>query len=282
MVDGLPSGRSFYFLDCEELFLTTVHTLASGSSGNALLCSRGSVHILVDAGISCRRITAGLRQLGLEPEALSAILITHTHSDHISGLATLVKRCGAPIYASPETARGLAYRIAGLKSRLCSCAEGASFSIGACTVTSFRTSHDAPGSMGFRLDDAGILTDTGYVTEEAAETLSGVPLLVLEANHDVDLLRGGPYPYYLKQRILSDEGHLSNAAAGDFAARSARDGTERIILAHLSKENNTPAAALEAVSAALRAADCLPKLSVAPRDTLSPAYFVPEVCVCKR
>jgi phosphoribosyl 1,2-cyclic phosphodiesterase len=150
-----------------------------------------------------------------------------------------------------------------------------------CDVDPFPTSHDAPGSAGFRIGDFGLLTDTGYVTDEAADTLSGVPLLVLEANHDVDMLRGGAYPYYLKQRILSDEGHLSNEAAARFAVQSCRDGTLEVVLAHLSRDNNTPGAALSAVSAALAEAGEAPALSVASRDCLGPCHEVSEA-VCKK
>ncbi|MPM06516.1 hypothetical protein SDC9_52817 [bioreactor metagenome] len=127
-----------------------------------------------------------------------------------------------------------------------------------------------------------MLTDTGYVTDEAADILSGVPLLVLEANHDVDMLRAGAYPYFLKQRILSDEGHLSNEAAAGFAVQSCRDGTREVVLAHLSKDNNTPDAALSAVSAALaEAGETGPNLSVASRDCVGPCHKVSEA-VCKK
>lgn len=257
-----------------------LHTLASGSSGNALLLSRDGTHLLLDAGISCRRIAAGLGQLGLTLRDLTAVLITHTHSDHISGLQTLVNRCEIPIYASRGTAGGLAYRIAGIEPVLRPFAAGETLTVGGITVTPFETSHDAPGSTGYRMDDTGVLTDTGYVTREAEEVLSGVSLLVLESNHDVDLLRSGPYPYYLKKRILSDQGHLSNEAAGAFAVTAARAGAREIVLAHLSKENNTPQTALSAVSAALRREGFSPRLSVAPRDTLSEAYTTREALEC--
>ena len=151
-------------------------------------------------------------------------------------------------------------------------------SLGPCTVTPFPTSHDAPGSCGFRLDSpegsAGILTDTGFVTEEARQVLSGVDLAVLEANHDVETLRSGPYPYYLKSRILGAEGHLCNEDAARFAVELVRQGASELILAHLSRENNTPAMALSAVERALSAAALAPVLSVAPRDTLSGAHII--------
>lgn len=252
--------------------MTTIHTLASGSSGNAALVSCGNVHVLLDAGISCRRIVVALRTLGVEPKELAAVFITHTHTDHIGGLQTFVKKCAVPVYASRRTCAGLAYRIAGIEPLLRPFADGETISLDGLTVTSFPTCHDAPGACGYRFGDAGVLTDSGYVTEEAAEVLTGVPLLVLEANHDVDALRSGPYPYYLKQRILGPEGHLSNEDAAAFALASARAGTREIVLAHLSRENNTPAMALNAVGRALETLDVPVPLSVAPRDTVSQGY----------
>lgn len=306
-VDGLPCGRFFpwTFQNCpagpwppdsgrslpfpqrsEVFFLTTVHILASGSSGNALLVSCGGSHILVDAGISCRRITASLRELGLTLDDLTAVLITHTHTDHISGLQTLLKRTAFPICTTAQTGRGLLYRLAGLEDRLRELPLCQPVPLGSCVVTPFPTAHDAAGSCGFRLDTAeggiGILTDTGYVTAEAAEILPGVHLAVLEANHDVETLRSGPYPYYLKQRILGDEGHLSNESAARFAVTLAEAGASEIVLAHLSRENNTPAMAQNAVSLALSAAGLSPLLSVAPRDCLSGAYTLSGRAVCKK
>ena len=266
--------------------MTTVHTLASGSSGNALLLSCGESHLLLDAGISCRRVTAALRELGLEPGSLSAILITHTHADHISGLQTLLKRCDAPVLATERAGRELAWRLSAAEARLEALDFGVSRSIGEFAVTAVPTSHDAPGSCGFRLDtedgSVGVLTDTGYVTDEAAEILEGVDLAVLEANHDIETLRSGPYPYYLKQRILGPQGHLSNDDAARFAAALAESGASEIILAHLSRENNTPAMAQTAVEQAFSAAGVSPLLSVAPRDCLGPVHMVCRRSVCKR
>lgn len=256
---------------------TSLHTLASGSSGNAAVVSSDGVHILLDAGISCRRIVTGLRALGLEPEALSAVLITHTHSDHIGGLAVFAGHYDVPIYASRVTRDSLERRIPGIRGHLRVLEEEASF--GPVTVTPFPTSHDAPGSQGYRVGDVGVLTDTGYVTPAAEEALLGAPLLLLEANHDVETLRAGPYPYPLKQRILGDEGHLSNDAAAAFARECALAGTREIVLAHLSKENNTPNLALDAVGGALEGLDVT--LSVAPRDSMSRRYET-EAVSCKR
>ena len=261
--------------------MTELHTLASGSSGNAALLSRNGTHVLLDAGISCRRITAALQQLGLTPADLSGILITHCHTDHTSGLNTIVKHWDVPIFASRSTCSQLAYRMAGIEGRLCSISLETGFSLGSFTVTAFPTAHDAPGACGYRLDDVGFLTDTGFVTDEAADILSGAALLVLEANHDVETLRSGPYPYYLKQRILGSEGHLSNEAAAEFARICAENGTREIVLAHLSHENNTPAMAHNAVAQALAVLDTPPLLSVAPRDELSRCYQTEET-ICRK
>ena len=267
--------------------MTIVHTLASGSSGNALVILSGGTRILLDAGVSCRRITAALAALGLGPGDLDAILVTHTHTDHISGLRTLLKRTDAPVWATARTGRDLLYRLPELEDRLCPAELGVSFEIGGCAVIPVAASHDAPGACGYRLDTAdgsvGILTDTGYVTDQAAELLPGVDLAVLEANHDVETLCSGPYPYYLKQRILGPEGHLSNGDAAAFAAILAERGAAEIVLAHLSRENNTPAMALTAVETALAGAGLAPALSVAPRDTLGPAHvLVRRAAVCRR
>lgn len=254
--------------------MITIHTLASGSEGNCLLLSAGGTHLLLDAGISCRRIAASLSLLGLAPADLSAVLITHEHSDHVSGLDTMVRRWKLPVYASPATARRLAYRLAGIEPLLREVEPGRTFPIGTITVTPFPISHDAAGGVDYRFDcggcAAGALTDTGYVTDEAREILQGVELLVLESNHDVELLRSGPYPYQLKKRILSAQGHLSNADAAAFAGCLARGGTRRFVLAHLSRENNTPLLAQAAVEAAV--AEYGAQVFIAPRGELSCAY----------
>ena len=265
--------------------MTTLHTLASGSSGNALVFSCEDTHLLVDAGISCRRICRGLGELGLSPEHLSAILITHTHADHVSGLQTLLKRTDCPVLAGERVCRELTDRLAAVRGRLVPLESLSSLGVGHCAVTAFPTSHDAPGSCGFRLDSsdgsAGVLTDTGYVTEEAAEALEGVDLAVLEANHDPETLRSGPYPYYLKQRILGVQGHLSNGDAAGFAVTLAEQGTSEIVLAHLSRENNTPAMALRAVETALSAAGLAPQVSVAPREEPGPVHQVRRRSLCR-
>ena len=250
------------------------YTLASSSGGNAALVRHGGTAVLLDAGISARRITQALAALGLTPGELEGLLITHEHSDHVSGVATLCKKYGVPVYASRGTAYFLSERAAGCLRIF---EAGDAFSLGNFQVRSFRTSHDAADSVDYRLDCAGgsfgALTDTGVITAEAAALLPGVDILLLESNHDVEMLSSGPYPYPLKQRILGERGHLSNEAAAEFALRCAREGTGDILLAHLSAENNTPELAEYAVGRTLQAAGCALRLGVAPRDRLSEVHI---------
>ena len=261
--------------------MTTFRTIASGSSGNAALLEAGETRILIDMGISCRKLRSALAQAGTGLEALSAVLITHEHADHIAGLATYLKSYDAPILCTPGTARQLAYRLAGADRLLRPAGMGEAVEVGACQVTPLPTSHDCRESAAFRVDTpdgaVGYLTDTGYIPEMTGERLLGVELLVLERNHDVETLRSGPYPYYLKQRVLGAFGHLSNDEAAAYAAASARAGTRSIILAHLSRENNTPQMALNAVGRLLEAAGWDGALSVAERDRLSEAFILERV-----
>lgn len=257
-------------------------TLASGSSGNSLLVTDGRTHVLVDAGISCRRICTGLKELGVEPTELAGVLITHEHSDHISGLTTLTKQLKLPVYASPGTGRQLCYRIAFLEELLRPVAPGEGFSVGGLAIESFPTSHDAAESVGYALSAGGrkaaVVTDLGYVTGAVLRGIRGADLLVAEANHDVEWVQSGPYPYHLKARILGDRGHLSNEAGAELAALAAESGTRAVVLAHLSRENNTPARAWETAARRLRSMGCEPNLdlslTVAPRSGLGPTYHL--------
>ena len=253
--------------------MTTFHTIASGSSGNAALLSHGGTHILIDMGISCRKVTAALAELGLSPRDLAAILITHEHADHIGGLATYIKKHQTPILCSPGTSRQLQYRLAGVAPLLRPLPLGMCTRCGDVEVTILPTSHDCQESCAYRLETAsgtvGYLTDTGYIPRETAEALLGARLLVLESNHDVEMLRSGPYPMPLKKRVLGPTGHLSNDVAAQFARDSARMGIRTIILAHISKDNNTPQVALNTVGRALEAVGYTGVLAAAPRDSLS-------------
>jgi len=258
-----------------------VRTLASGSSGNCLLVSGGKGHVLVDCGISCRRVSAALAQWGLSPADLSGVLVTHEHTDHVSGLTTLTKRYALPVYTSPGTAWRLSGRVVA-EELLRPIAPGGDLEVGPFGVETFRTSHDAAEPMGFALTchgrRAAVVTDLGYVSPTVLHAVLGADLVVCEANHDVEWLKTGPYPYYLKTRILGDRGHLSNEAGGDLARQCVEAGARTVILAHLSTENNTPQRARTAVETVFREAGIDPerdvKLAVAPRSEPSPVYEV--------
>lgn len=259
-------------------------TLASGSSGNCVAVSDGRVHILIDAGISARRITAGLKGLGVDPASVAAVLITHEHSDHISGLPVLCRQIGAELYTAEATARQICYRTAGLESRFRVFRPGEYFEVGGLVVGAFPTSHDCACPVGYTIEGGGrkaaLCTDLGVVTDPVLESVRGAGLLIGEFNYDPDMLRAGPYPAYLKERILGRRGHLSNEMGGELAAWAVRNGAGRVVLAHLSKENNTPAAALRAAERAMAAigarvgADVA--LTVAPRGEPSGWMEVPE------
>ena len=244
-----------------------IHVFASGSGGNCLLLEDQNTKVLIDAGVSKRRVDAALKNLGCTMGDIGGVLITHEHSDHISGLETLVKGRGIPIYA-PHT---VAARLCGMKPDLEDYIRhipvGEAFAVGSLRVTAFHTSHDTDESVGYRIEGAGVYahaTDTGCVTEEMRAALLGADTVLLESNHDEEMLRYGSYPFYLKRRILSDRGHLSNAACAAFARELAGSGTRQIILGHLSRENNTPARAMAETGQALLGTDtalyCAPVL----------------------
>lgn len=266
--------------------MLTITTLASGSSGNALLVSGEDTHILIDAGISCRRITTALNELQVDPASLSAVLITHEHTDHVCGLATMVKKLPVPIYASVGTAHQLTHRMGLPEERIHPFTAGACFNIGSLHCTSFSTPHDAADSVGYTVELDGsrlaVATDLGYVTDTVRRAVLGCHLFVLESNHDIDWLRSGPYPYSLKQRILGDRGHLCNEAGAELALQAAQAGAHTIILAHLSSENNTPARAHDVCSHHLSANGFHNiRLAVAPRSQSGPTYAVTkEAPVC--
>ena len=246
-------------------------TFASGSKGNCTLVSAGGYNFLIDAGISMRRICANLALCSLKPSDISAIFITHQHSDHISGLGMMTKHYAIPVYAPRSTAHHLYVSMSCPEELIHVFPLGESVGFGGITVSSFATSHDTEESAGYRVEGDGIFafaTDTGTVTESVFRGLCGAEAVIIESNHDVQMLRYGDYPYYLKQRILSDRGHLSNDACGALACRLADAGTKCFVLGHLSRENNTPSKALAAVGHALEGKSV--QLFVAPEaDRLS-------------
>jgi len=232
-----------------------VATLASGSSGNCAVVSDGRVHILIDAGISTRRISQGLKMLGIELRHISGVLITHEHADHVSALPVLCKQTEAPLYTAEETASELCGRSSGLVERFRVFMPGQRFAIDGLEIGTFATSHDCACPCGFSVTDGSrklaLCTDTGVITPDAQEGIKGAHTLIGEFNYDPEMLRTGPYPFHLKERIRGPRGHLSNEMGGRLAAWAAEQGARRIILAHLSQENNLPKLALEAARQAL-------------------------------
>lgn len=257
-------------------------TLASGSSGNSLLVTDGTTHILIDAGISCRRICTALQGLGVAPGQLSGILITHEHTDHVAGVATLVKRFSLPIYTSDGTAQALCRRVAVPQELIHTIRPGDSLDLGTLAVESFPTPHDTAQSVGYTVSAGGrkaaVVTDLGYVTHAVERGIQGAHLLLAEANYEPEWLQSGPYPYFLKARIQGERGHLSNRAGAELACLGAEAGAATVVLAHLSKENNTPQRAYDTVRSALERQGAVIGrdvcLEVAPRDCTGTTYTV--------
>lgn len=229
-------------------------SIASGSSGNCVYVGSDTTHLLMDVGISGKRTEAGLAQLGLTMKDIDAICITHEHADHISGLGVLSRKYGVPIYATRGTLEAI--RNTSSLGRIDESLFRVITPDERCTIKDLsiypvHTSHDAADPVAYRIDHdgrrIGILTDLGCYNDYTVECLRNLDLLYLEANHDVHMLQVGPYPYYLKQRILGERGHLSNESAGKLLSRLLHDNMQAIVLGHLSKENNLPELAYESV-----------------------------------
>ena len=260
-----------------------VTVLASGSKGNSVFVEMEGVKLLVDAGISTRRIKQELSQIGQDIAELDGVFITHEHSDHISGLATLAKKYHIPVFSRPDTFRAMScYKDLPLDTVNPIVDQ---VRLGRVAVRAFGIPHDAADPVGYAVLGSSkcvVATDMGFVSSQLRQELEGARVLVLESNHDIETLRSGPYPYYLKQRILGEEGHLCNEEAARFAVTLAEAGASEIVLAHLSQENNTPAMAQTAVELALSAAGLAPSLTVAPRGHMSRAYSVSRRAVCRK
>lgn len=229
-------------------------SIASGSSGNCIYVGSEATHLLVDVGISGKRTEQGLNSLGIKPQELDGILITHEHADHINGLGVISRKYGIPIYATRGTIDAIR-EISNIgeidPSLFEEVREDEKFTIKDLTVNPMKISHDAAQPVAYRIaygkKKIGICTDLGVYNDYTVECLKGLDAVLLEANHDVNMLQVGPYPYYLKQRILGNKGHLSNENSGKLLGQILHDGLQTVVLGHLSKENNLPELAYEAV-----------------------------------
>lgn len=256
-------------------------SIASGSSGNCIYVGSDDTHLLVDAGISRKRMEEGLKAVEISGEELNGILVTHEHLDHIQGLGVFSRKYEVPIFATEGT-------IEGIKScsSLGKLPEGLlhpitideKFTVGDITVDPFEISHDARQPSGYRLESGGksaaVATDLGMYTDYVVDKLQGLDAILLEANHDIHMLEVGGYPYYLKQRILGKKGHLSNELSGRLLCDILHDNLKHIVLGHLSKENNYARLAYETVKLEVTLGDNPYKgeelnLQVAKKDSVS-------------
>ena len=253
-------------------------SIASGSSGNCIFAGSMNTGVLFVAGISGKKIEAGLNGIGRTGKEMEAVFITHEHSDHIKGLGVIARRYGIPLYATEATWQAVKSTpgIGDIPEDLFHPVyPDRPVSVGELEITPFSISHDAADPVAYRIgcggQSAAIATDMGMYTPDVIARLQHLDVLFLEANHDVHMLEAGRYPYYLKWRILGSRGHLSNEDSGRLLSELLHDGIQEIVLSHLSKENNYPALAFETVSAQItmgdnpyRAKDF--RISIAKRD----------------
>lgn len=232
------------------------YPLFSSSKGNASFVGAKSKGILIDAGVSCKKILNALSCNDIDKKAVKGVFITHTHSDHVQGLKVLLKYLKIPVYGSETTLEMLSHQdyippdiqLCPINTNAVECAD--------CQITAFPTMHDAPGSVGYRIRTSdnslcAVCTDLGVVTPQVKKALTGCDMVLLEANYDVSMLWNGQYPYDLKCRISSNYGHLSNQDSAQFADYLIRSGTTRLLLGHLSPHNNTPLLASRTVTEGL-------------------------------
>lgn len=256
-------------------------SIASGSSGNCIYVGNDNTHILIDAGISGKRVEQGLSEIGIKPNELSGILVTHEHADHIAGIGVLSRRYEIPIYASKGTIEGIREsKSAGQinEDLFTEISPDVSFFVNDLKVNPVSVSHDAKEPVAYRIisdkQSIGVCTDLGKYDDHIVEGFKGVNTLLIEANHDVNMLQVGRYPYPLKRRILSDKGHLSNENCGRLLCELLHDDLGTIILGHLSEENNLAELAYETVRLEIMMNECSYKpedfnIMVAKRDEMS-------------
>ena len=238
--------------------MAKVCQLFSGSSGNAIFIAGGETKILVDAGVSAKRLTEALAAIGEDAASLSAVFITHEHSDHIKGLRVFAAKYHLPVFADERVLDAM--RQSGdINEKITAFSLEENMEVDGVEVLPFALSHDSSACYGYRFNlpqkrSIAVCTDTGYITDAAKATLAGSDLVFLESNHEITMLENGFYPYPLKQRILSSKGHLSNLACSEFATELVESGTTRLVLSHLSRENNHPDIARQTTLSALT--DC--------------------------
>ncbi len=263
--------------------MLTFCSLFSGSSGNAIYISSENTKILIDCGVSGKRIAASLTSIGIDASDIDAIVVTHEHRDHAHAVGIMSRRYNIPIYANTKTWTGMEKGIGKIKEEnKCYFNTQKDLYIKDMRIHPFSIPHDAAEPVGynFYMNDTKVTlaTDLGHINDDLISYLEGSEIILIESNHDVEMLKCGSYPYYLKQRILSEKGHLSNEVAGELAVRLAETGTSRILLGHLSKENNFPELAYQTVCNALQSKnikvgkDVL--LDVASRDKISKVYTI--------
>lgn len=262
-------------------------SIASGSSGNCIYVGSVNTHVMIDVGISAKRIETGLKTIGVTPESLAGILITHEHSDHIQGLGVMARRYHIPIYGTVETLNAILRQqsVGRIEEELLHYIEpDKTFELGDMLIEPYSISHDACNPVCYTLqkdgEKVGMATDLGKYSTYTIEKLKDSKVLYMEANHDVNMLMVGGYPYYLKQRILGDRGHLSNESSAKLICELLSDKLQHIILGHLSKENNYAELAFETiryeVEQNLKSKETMPHIMVANRDIVSEMIMIHE------
>ncbi len=231
--------------------------LASGSTGNAVYVQAGTTRLLIDSGVSLRQLQVALDQIKVDGNRLDAVLVTHEHSDHVKGLKAVIRKWELPVYTSDGTWSSISSMWKDEDAVTARIIRANSvFTLGQIAIEPFALSHDALEPLGFCFHFQGkklvLATDLGYVSDRIKQVAQGAHAFILETNHDVDMLRTGPYPWHLKRRILGDKGHLSNETAAEFLVDCLSEQTHSVFLAHLSKENNRETLAHDALSLRLK------------------------------